>query len=346
MLNSKVISVILNLSVFAVVTTVLSASVDLSAKESSLEVTGFADFYHLFEGNHNSSNFGQIEFDFEMGLQKSVSAAAAIVFDPDDGLFKSGAFEIDFCLIGEEDSSFYQKEGIGAMGFVLGQFDVPFGIDYLVYPSIDRWMVTRPIVVGEIHDCWNDYGLKVYLETEFVNGMLYTTNCQKFAYEDTALVVAVGDTISYCMQSKRSIGGRIGITPYEMIEIGGSFAGFLNAANETAMTVFGVDLQFNYKGLRIKGEYISKENCVELEQCRFTQDGYYIQGLYDFGKVFAFGRYGLYSSGEDNADDLKRVCLGGGCKIVECCRACLEYQTWLDNHEASDALYLQTVIGF
>jgi hypothetical protein len=337
-------SVVFGVFVSAVLTTGLSAPGDALAEESPIEITGFADFYHLFEGARNSSGFGQIEFDFEKGLQKGISVSAAIAFNPEDYLFESGAFEIDLCIIGEEGGSFYQKDGIDAMGVVVGQFDVPFGIDYLVYPSIDRWMVRGPLAVGEIHDSWNDYGLKAYLETKFVKGVLFTTNSGDFEYEYIDYTDA--DDSLRTMQSQRSIGGRIGIVPNDMIEVGASFAGFFSVANEVAMTMLGADLQFNYEDLHIKGEYISKESGVDTGLFSLTQDGFYVQGLYDFGKVFAFGRYGMYSSGEENTEDLKRVCIGGGWKIVEGCQARLEYQTWLDNDDASDALYLQTVVGF
>jgi len=347
MFDLKVPPVVLGVFVFAVlIIGFLLAGGGALAEESALEINGFADFYHLFENNHNSSDFGQIELDFEKGLQKGVSISAAIYFNHEDCWFESGAFEIDFCIIGEEGGSFYQKDGIGAVGIVAGQFDVPFGIDYLVYPSINRLMVTGPMVASELHDSWNDYGLKAYIETEFLKGVFFTTNSEGFSYEDTILITTAGDTISYSMQSQRSIGGRIGIIPDEMIEVGGSFACFFSVANEVAMTMFGADLQLSYKDLRLKGEYISKESGVDTDVFSLTQDGYYVQGLYDFGKVFAFGRYGLYSGGEENTDDLKRISLGGGWKIIDGCQARIEYQTWLDNDNASDALYLQTVVGF
>ncbi len=54
-------------------------------------------------------------------------------------------------------------------------------IDWNVYLSIDRNIVSGPIAVENIHDFWNDYGIQLYLESRLFNTVVYVTN--SFGYQ-------------------------------------------------------------------------------------------------------------------------------------------------------------------
>ncbi len=322
-----------------------------------LEITGFGDIYSAFrqgDGENNDFEIGQVEIDLETNVDEKIIIGAAVAYDPGSETFGLGAFTVDFHLFDTKGGHFRPVSGIDHSGIIVGQFDVPFGIDWHVYPSIDRMLVSAPLVVETTHDGWNDYGVQGYAEGQWYNAVIYGSN--GFGYQ--AAFDSVGTFLGYNewgydpedptldiqdWDMKISFGGRVGITPNEVIEVGGSYGGFMNQNDRMDMALMGVDLQLNNENFSLKGEYISHQLGIAGDTT-LTNSGYYAQGTYDTGKYFFVARYGTFNPDLEGADDLTRLSLGAGWRVLEGCEVRLEYQD--NSAENADATFLQMVVGF
>lgn len=317
-------------------TSIASAQAD---EPSPIEITGFGDFFYAVrQGNEQEDDFelGQVEVDLAATIDEEISIETAIAYDTEGGTFGLGCFIVDFHLFGSEGGHFRPAVDIDHSGIIVGQFDVPFGIDWNVYPSIDRKLVSGPLVVENTHDFWNDFGVQGYLETKWFNAVVYGTN--GFGYESTD---NAGKPVN--VEMKAAFGGRIGFKLHETIEIGGSYTGFLNQDNKLDMSLMGADLQFNYEGLSIKGEYIAHGLALAGDN-DVINTGFYAQGMYNFGKFFLVSRYGIFLPDMEEANNLTRVSTGVGWVIRENCELRFEYQADPENDD--DVAFLQLAAGF
>lgn len=325
---------LLILFLFASATTVL-----FTETSTAVEISGFGDFYYeIQQENTLGQNFeiGQVELDLETAIEDKIVISAAIAYDSREETFGLGAFTVDFYLFGSEGGHFRPLSGIDHSGIMLGQFDVPFGIDWHVYPSIDRKLVSGPLVVENTHDFWNDYGVQAYIETKLVNGVVYWTNGFGYEVTDTS-----GNPVD--VEMKMASGGRIGVNPHKMIDFGGSYAGFFDHDNNLDMSLLGVDLQLSYKGFSLKGEYIVHQLGLAGDDA-LTNSGFYGQVKYDFSEFFLVGRHGRFSRDEESADDLSRTSAGAGWVVKEGCELRFEYQ--VNSEDNDDVTFLQLVVGF
>ena len=227
---------------------------------ASVEIVGFADFWYVLrqaEEEGNDFEIGQVEVDLETVIDERIVVGVAVAYDPGGETFGLGAFTVDFHLFGSEGDHFRPVGGVDHSGIMVGQFDVPFGVDWNVYPSIDRKLVSGPLVVESTHDFWNDYGVQGYVETERVNGVVYVTN--GFGYEGAD---EAGEPAE--VEMKVSVGVRVGVKPNEMIEIGGSYAGFLDGDDEQDMSLMGAGCAVRVRGLFREGGI----HCPRGRTCR------------------------------------------------------------------------------
>lgn len=305
-----------------------------------LEISGFGDvFVETRQGGESSDDFhlGQVEVDLETNIEEKIVIGAAIAYDAEAEMFGLGAFTVDIHLWDSEAGHFPPISGIDHSGIIAGQFDVPFGIDWYVYPSIERKLVSAPLVVENTHDGWNDYGVIGYMENRYFNAVAYGTN--GFGYE--AGVDINGDPIEVPMNF--AAGGRLGITPHEYLEVGGSYTGFMDENNELDMSLMGADVQLNYEKLSVKGEYIAHSMGLAGDSS-ITNSGYYGQGLFSFGRYYVVGRYGVFSVDEDGVDDITRLSVGAGWSPADAFELRYEYQA--NSEENDDVSYFQLVVGF
>ncbi len=335
----------------------LTGSAFSEDKSIPLEITGFGDLYSAFrqgDGENNDFEIGQVEIDFETNVDEKIIIGAAVAYDPGSETFGLGAFTVDFHLFDSESGHFRPVSGIDHSGIIVGQFDVPFGIDWHVYPSIDRMLVSAPLVVETTHDGWNDYGVQGYAEGQWYNAVVFGSN--GFGYQ--AAYDSVGTFLGYNewgydpedatldiqdWDMKFSFGGRVGITPNEAIEVGGSYGGFMNQDDKMDMALMGVDLQLNHENFSLKGEYIVQQLGIAGDTI-LTNSGYYAQGTYDTGKYFFVARYGMFNPDLEGADELTRLSLGAGWRVLDGCELRFEYQD--NSAENADVSYIQMVVGF
>lgn len=292
--------------------------------ENSPEISGFGDIQYI--GGEDRFAFGQVEVDLETFLDERIHLEAAIALEEEN--FTTGTFIVDFHLFGSEGSHFRQAAGIDHSGIIVGQFDVPFGVDWLVYPSVDRKLISEPVAVANTHDFWNDFGVQGYLENGHYNVVTYAVN--GFGY-------TAGDAE---VDMNLALGGRVGFSLFPQLEVGASCAGFFDRDYELDMALIGAHLQFSHGRFSAKGEFLIHPQ--ELAgNGDVTHTGFYAQGLRDFGDFYLVSRYGQFRP--DQEKNHTRLSAGGGWIIEDGCELPLEQQI---NSDGKDLTLLQLAVGF
>ena len=309
---------------------------------SELDISGFVDVISTYQNSQDDQNefgLGQAEIDIENDLSERSSIAVAVAYNNEDAVFELNTAEIGL-NVWANNNSFFSSVDVTA-----GQFYVPFGIDYNVYPSIERKLVTSPMVVDYTHCGWNDFGVRLNVTSPVGNLVVFGVNGFESSYEviDAAqsltLGVAVGEEIN--TTPANAFGGRLGITPVSNLEFGGSFAIGINESNEDEMVLYGGDIQYSVNQFDFKGEYIAHSLNRSIEQ--EDNAGYYLQGIYNFDRVFLVGRYDSFQP--DGADWCNRYSIGAGYSVIENIE--IRFETQIDNDNSdNNQNFLQLVAGF
>jgi hypothetical protein len=284
----------------------------------ALQVGAFGDVYNVRTAQNRVAGryeVGQLELGLSASVDPRVGVEAAVARDGD--AFALGVFAVDFRLMNAEESFFQAPRAIESLGVIVGQFDVPFGIDWHVYPSIDRLLVSTPLIVEDTHGGWNDYGVQGYLHAGRMNAVVY----------------AVNGTAEW------AAGGRVGLRVGGGVEAGFSLAGFYDRDEQLDSQLTGVDAQWSQGSFAAKGEYI-RHVPEETNGAADNTRGLYAQGTWDAGRYFAVVRYGDLRSG---AGDRQRLSAGLGWRLLETCQVRLEYQA---DTAADETLISQLVVEF
>lgn len=301
---------------------------------TTVEIVGFADLLATFRNKSDGSTFdiGQAEIDLKSDFTDHFIMELAIAYD--EGVFTIGAFTANYTawsVSGETASTPFGIKNIAIGG---GQYDVRFGIDWHVYASIDRKLVSTPLVVENTHNSWNDMGVYASAKAAGGNVNIFVANgfCHEGIYPDGEEFTAHNDL---------AMGGRLGMTPQEFVEVGGSIATISGLDDSHDMLLVGADFRFSIAEVEIKGEYITHrfESKVYRE---FTNDGYYIQAVYGIGEWSLVGRYGEFRS-DQRSTDIARLSGGIGYTCNGIITLRLEYQA---NESTDDAAFFQVAFGF
>jgi hypothetical protein len=309
---------------------------------SEIDISGFFDFIGSYQNSQeDNTNFGlgQAEVDLESEFSERFSAAVAVAFNNETGNFELGAAELGISLYDNEENFLSSAE------VVVGQFDVPFGIDYHVYPSIERKFVTAPIVVDLTHAGWNDFGVQLNLGfSEYANAVVYGVNGFESSFEviDEAHALQLGTEVGEEVNTTpaNAFGTRLGISPVPNMEIGASVAMGFNQDGKDEMALWGVDWQLSLYDLDFKGEFIkhSLNRSIEKEENK----GYYLQSIYHLNNVFLMGRYGAFQPDGDEWSD--RISFGAGYIIGEGVE--LRFESTINTNTEDNMNILQIVAGF
>lgn len=280
---------------------------------TDLELSGFADVIYSSSGEEGTDEhfmLGQVELDLAYLLSEQIRADVAIAHH--EGSFGIGAMTIGFSPI----------EGIE---ICVGQFDVPFGIDYNFFPSPDRKLISAPLATEATHQLWNDIGLQLSIISSHFDLTLFAVN----GLSDTEVTAVPGGRLSY------SFGN--------LLEVGGSVALGFTDDSEVEAGLYGVDFQFTCESLYLKGEYI--EHTWEMTTEEQSTAGFYLQATVDVDPFFFCARYGGLDSDEPELDELDQVILGAGYRVIEQVELRGECQLYTSGQE-DDRLLLQTVASF
>ena len=321
-------------------TVCLTAGRTSAQDEAPVALSGFMDLQ--FTTDHDDQDaadfaLGQAEIDVDAALSPFSAISLAVAYDADDESFGLGAAVLDFRLAGADESHRHHSNWLTTSGIAVGLFDVPIGLDWMVYPSIDRKLVSTPLVVTGTHDQWNDLGLSVYAAGERFNAVLFLTN--GFGREgldefDDDVAVAV----------RRGGGGRLGVQPFAGVEIGASVAVLGGVDPDQSMTLFGADFQLSRGQWDVKAEYISHRINYTLDLAP-VNDGYYVQAMRAFGEWYGVARYDSFNPEENGLVKSERLCVGAGVAVFATAELRGEYQVARSDN-LDDTWVLQLAAGF
>lgn len=301
-----------------------------------IEYSGFADILYtknLIEGGDAAFGYGQFEVDLSAVVMDGVTFEGAVAYNVDDGLFEAGAGFLDIHLTGSDESHPPRGGYLQHSGLMVGQFDVPFGRDYLHIPSPDRKLVSRPLLNQKTIDSWNDMGLNLYCELSFFNFNYFIVNGA---------------------QAGIAAGGRIVIPLANILELGASYA-TQTAENDSGATpkIIGVDFQSDFGPIGARFEYQQATALLEGDFDNSGADdqhsGYYAQLDLEMEQLvnlplFLVGRYGTW---EKDTETVGQLTFGLGYKIGDGFECRAEYLSNRINETDPDNQFtIQTVIIF
>ena len=315
-----------------------------------IEVSGFFDVVASAQAsNEDETQFdlGQAEIDLARQLSNLAEIQVAVVYDNESENFELGAAFVDLELFNRRESDPATATGfpISRLNLLLGQFDVPFGIDYHVYPSIERKLVTAPLAVDLTHGGWNDYGIQLGVESQHANLVCYWVNGFASSAEvlDVVQTLATGTEVYEEIDTSpaNAFGSRLGIKPLGWLEIGSSVAAGWNASGKDEMVLLGADLQLALGDFGLKGEYIS--HSLNRSVAKEDNRGYYLEADYRvFGDAFVVGRYGAFKPDSETWDSYGS--LGAGYAIAD--QVEVRCETTLNERSADNQTLFQIVAGF
>ncbi len=296
---------------------------------AELEISGFVDVLTQGQqGEKTTFGMGAFEIDFASEFSSKVSFEGAVVVEGEEvGL---GQTLVDFKLLEEEK-----------LGLQVGLLDMPFGIDYQVFATPDRKLVTPPLVTELMMDGgWGDIGVNFYGSVAHLNYNLYIVNGMG---EDSDVPVnQLADN-----NSAKTVGGRIGVSPVKDLELGFSYAcgPYLDGTADEALSRIGGDIQFAYERLQIKGEFVKGGEEVPGAG-ENEHDGFYLQLLGETTeKVYGVVRYGYWKP--KGGDKVTRTTIGLGYDLGENISLRSEYQINGETPSVDDNLFsMQAVISF
>jgi hypothetical protein len=267
-----------------------------------LEFTAFGDFFYRFE-RPGSDDFhvGAVELDASLKLTPYVNVSTAVVYDGAEDAFGLGAFVIDCGIAGDGDGYVLQSKLVSKSGVSFGRFDVPFGIAYLQYPSVENRLLTLPQAVELTHGGWSDMGAQGYAVGEHWTAVGYVVNGPEHPVSAQA-----------ALPSRTATGARLSAKADELLEVGGS--GALDFAAEGPVMAFvGGDLATTLGPLDVRGEYLLKH--VKVPGIPELTHGVYGQALLRVDPAFLVARYDTVLEGSKTLD--RRIVGGAGVSVFE-----------------------------
>ncbi len=311
---------------------------------NNFEIAGFFDLRHVRNLNDNTNgglNFGQFEIGISKSVSKLISLESAIAYNSEEGKFELGAGFIDFSIYNSGAEAKIQSGFWKNAGFMIGQFDMPFGIDYKCIAAPDRKLVTPPLANEKTINCMNNFGAAIYGETEFFDFTFWGSNG--------------------LLNNGFALGGRFGFKPLTTLELGTSYLTDLVSLNFAATKTFGADFRYEFNSLEFKCEYIAAHGIFEGEISSNglgeKHNGYYLQITNELESLLNLPfyiclRYGSWNAGfvDDEAEfknKINRITSGIGYRIIDGLEIRSELHSEKElNAKRTNALSLQIVASF
>jgi hypothetical protein len=308
-----------------------------------LEISGYMDasYQHsIRQSDPTQTQIGQVELDVgrELGGHSRVDLALV----QGDGQIEIGWATIAYDWLGGADQDrdgFWQH-----VASTVGLMDVPFGLDYEVYSSIDRRSVTQPSVVPYTFDSWSDIGalgtfgsrlgvLDVYAVKGF-DSRVWTG--EEAVNED----VAADDEHWAICSPAISAGARWNMPLNAHVETGLSAAHGWLANQRTAMDLLGAHARFTWSTLALKAEAIQHVHGETLQQ--EIARGAYAEAVESLGRFYGVARYDYVEI--EGTPEVRACSVGAGVHLLEHIQLRSEYRWHVDTPERQ--LLMQVAAGF
>ena len=225
--------------------------------KAPLEITGFFDVTLQSQDERDSPfEYGAFELDMEYAYNEHYSVSTALAWE--DGSADVAVGVIDYHLF--NDSAPVRGRIFDEPGFHVqaGRFDLPYGVDYQYFASVDRPSISAPITTERIQlGGYNSDGIRLY-GTE---GM--------FDYTLYAVDSLYGDNGS-------AVGGRMAFfpsrNPYQLhrfgsprfAELGVSFLWDMDRDYGARNGVYGIDFTLNYNRFLLVTEWMNRDSYQDV----------------------------------------------------------------------------------
>ena len=319
-------------------------------RAGAVDISGHFDFQAV-EGNvsiaNNNFQLGQLGLDLRSEIGSRIMAAMEVAYAPEKKNVAVDQVYVDWNLCRKDPSLHDNFIGVKRTGFIVGQFNVPFGIDWRVYRSIDRQLVSIPLAVINTHRGWNDVGIQYYGVTNWANWSVFAVN--GFGTSPTLRIPAPtritplsaeAEASSNGLLPTEAFGGRAGILMSSRVEFGTSFGAGFTRNHDQQSRMYGFDATVDYDALVLKGEFISQRR--EESSGHVTTLGYYVEGSYSLGRPFGIVRIDAYKPTPDPTRF--QASLGTGYAVNRFAQLRAEYQ--MVEGPSNDVMYLQRVVAF
>lgn len=307
------------------------------------------------ELGNNNFQIGQLAVDLTSDLSSRVMAAMEIAYDFDEQVAIDEAF-VDWNVYRVNGEPKNNPMGTLSVGFMVGQFDVPFGLDWRSYRSVDRPLASIPTVIANTHRGWNDLGVEMHGELTWANWSAFAVN--GFGTSPTlrlpdrpVRVDLTAGAQSDNVVPTEAYGARFGLVMSPNIEFGTSFAAGYTDDNMQDERLFGFDFTGQTELFELKAEFINHQrNRVGAKESVF---GYYMQEKFNIGDRWfgvmrqdAFNADGtvVYPQNVAMTSTLLSTSAGCGYRVGPSAQVRAEYQ--LTEGSNNDTVYLQTAVGF
>lgn len=311
------------------------------------------------ELGNNNFEIGQLAVEMSSDLSKRVFAGLELAYGYDDQVKIDEAY-VDWNVYRWNGQPRYNPLGTVSVGFMAGQFDVPFGLDWRDYRSLDRPLVSIPTVIANTHRGWNDLGVEMHGELTWANWSVFAVNgfgtsatlrLPNRPVPTNGLSAGADEAASDDVVPTEAYGARFGLVMNKNIEFGTSFAAGYTDDNEQDERLFGFDFTGQTEQLELKAEFINHQrNRVGGKESVY---GYYLQGRYNFDSRW----FGVVRQDAFNADGTvvypmnvamtdTQLCTSAGCgyRVGPYAQFRVEYQ--LADGSRNDTVFLQTAVGF
>ncbi len=302
------------------------------------QLSGFADILlvvPLENGSTPAIQYGQFELDVSANIRPGINFEGAIALNPETGTFEAGAGFVELVLSGEDGFHSARGNYFQHIGLSIGQFDVPFGIDWQHIASPDRRLVSAPLLNEKSINGWNDIGVNLHADMGQANITAFMVN---------------GATDGF------AIGGRAAYAPFEILEVGASCFS-QTEANELGSQPqsLGLDIQTVTGPLATRMELHYTEDLLEGDfssiDSSAAQHGFYLQTDLNLSDILdiplaLIGRYDDWST-VNNTEEANRVTLGAAYTITEGFEIRAEYlEDIVNGNQDSQQFVIQTVVNF
>jgi hypothetical protein len=290
-----------------------------------LEFTAFGDFFYRFSRpSPDDFHVGAVELDAALTLTPFVNVSTAIAYDGEGDAFGMAAFVIDCGIAGDGDGFLVQSQRLKKSGVSFGRFDVPFGVAYLEYPSVENRLTTLPQAVLATHGAWNDVGAQFYAVGDHWTTIGYVVN---------GIEHPIGADES--APARTAAGARVSGKVDEVFEAGASAAWDFAAAGPV-MFFGGGDLSARLGPLDVRGEYLLKH--VRAQGVPELTHGAYGRALVHLDPAFLTARYDTVLENSTTLD--RRISGGAGVEIFPQGEVRAVYEQSLDREIRSVTLQL------
>ncbi len=224
------------LLVQAFFSTVIIAQTEMSVFFDAVGISNF--------NNTKESRFliNQFELDFSYLHQSHFSVGSAVAYNNESENLELAMAFIHYSLEDGPVKHPRRVETYDHSALLIGKFDMPFGLDYLSYASIDRPTISQPLVIEKTIAGWNDIGIDYHLFKNNIKFDIWAVN---------GFNAGIG------------LGGNIRYKFFPFLEVGLSHSSDIDNFKSVNDWLSGVDMKINTETFEIKSEFLWSKGVYE-----------------------------------------------------------------------------------